>query len=213
MAKSQSPLWGIDASGAIGDAVVYAKWKGIKYVRRYVIPANPRTAEQMLTRNVFTFLNQLWSVAPALLREPFVAYASGKPLTDRNAFIQQNIPGLRTSTNLLPFVASPGVLGGFPLVALTATAEAGTINAQAGVPDLPAGWSVSHVVFIVISDQDPHESFSGVVLADTDTMSPYGVSFTGLAAGSYVVSAYARYLRPDGKFAYSPSRIVAVTVS
>jgi hypothetical protein len=213
MAKSQSPLFGIDASGAIGDTVVYGKWKGIKYARRYVVPANPRTAEQVKTRSVFTFLNQLWVVAPSLLKEPFAAYASGKPLTDRNAFIQHNIPNLREADDLSTFVASPGVLGGFPLTALVATPGSGSVTAEAGVPNLPAGWTVDHVAFIILSDQDPHDDWTGVILAQADTTSPYSVTFTGLAAGDYRVTAYARYTRPDGKKAYSPSRILGVTVS
>jgi hypothetical protein len=213
MAKSQSPLFGIDASGAIGDTVVYGKWKGIKYARRYVVPANPRTAEQMKTRDVFSFLNQLWVVAPSLLKEPFAAYASGKPLTDRNAFIQQNIPNLREATDLSAFVASPGVMGGFPLTSLTATPGTDSVTAEAGVPSLPSGWTVDHVAFIILSDQDPHEGWAGVILAQSDTTAPYSVTFTDLSEGDYRVTAYARYTRPDGKQAYSPSRIVGVTVS
>jgi len=213
MAKSQSPLFGIDASGAIGDTVVYGKWKGIKYARRYVVPANPRTVEQMKTRNVFSFLNQVWADAPALFREPWGAYASGRPLTDRNAFIQFNIPALREASDLSGFITSPGANGGFRLASLTATPGAASITAEAGVAALPSGWSVDQVVFVLLLDQDPHEDFSRVIQVQADTASPYSVTFSGLSAGTYRVSAYARYMRPDGKKAYSPSLITSATVS
>lgn len=213
MAKSDAPLFGIDASGAIGNSIVYARWKGVKYARRYVVPANPRTAEQVLTRDCFAFLNGMWAKIPGLGRDPWRAYAAGKALTDRNAFIKINLPQLREATDLSQFVASPGVGGGLPLASFTATGGTGQIQATAGVPSLPLGWSVASVVFQVVPQQDPHGAFSGDVLMQEDTDSPYSATFTGLSAGVYVVSAWATYTRPDGKRAYGPSLITTVTVS
>lgn len=213
MAKSKSPLFGIDASGAIGDSVVYASWRGVKYARQYVVPSNPRTEEQMMTRSCFSFLNGLWAKMPGLGREPWRLYVAGKPMIDRNAFIKINLPQLREANSLNGFVASPGVAGGFPLVSFTVTGFAGQIQASAGVATLPAGWSVASVIFMVINQQDPHGSFSGDVLVQADTTAPYSVTFTGLSAGDYVVTAWAKYVRPDGKDAYGPSLIQSVTVS
>lgn len=46
MAKVTGPLMSMDASGKLGDAIVFAKWKGQNYVRQFVIPANPQSASQ-----------------------------------------------------------------------------------------------------------------------------------------------------------------------
>jgi len=46
MAKVTGPLMSMDASGKLGDAIVFSKWKGINYVRQYVIPANPEDPDQ-----------------------------------------------------------------------------------------------------------------------------------------------------------------------
>lgn len=46
MAKVTGPLFSMTASGQLGKAIVYASWKGIEYVREYLIPANPKTANQ-----------------------------------------------------------------------------------------------------------------------------------------------------------------------
>ncbi|MGI9863023.1 hypothetical protein SDD30_16730 [Moorella naiadis] len=46
MAKVTAPLMSMDASGALGKALVFAKWKGINYARRYTIPMNPNTVNQ-----------------------------------------------------------------------------------------------------------------------------------------------------------------------
>lgn len=212
MAKVTSPLYGIDAAGALGGSVVFAKWKGVKYARRFVIPANPRTEAQMLTRNVFSFLNQLWAQAPGLLKEPWEAYSKGQPLTDRNAFIKVNVPQLREESDISTFVLSPGVGGGFALAGFEAEGGLGTITASVEVPELPSGWSVAHVACVVVTNQDPHEPFTGTILADKRTSEPYDFTFS-VSAGVYVVSAYAKYTKPDGKAAFSPSLIAVVEVS
>lgn len=46
MAKVTMPLGSLSASGSLGKALVFAGWKGIQYVRKYVIPANPQSADQ-----------------------------------------------------------------------------------------------------------------------------------------------------------------------
>jgi len=213
VAKTKSPLFGIEASGAIGDSVVFAKWRGVQYVRRHVIPANPRTAEQMRTRDTFRFLNQLWVNAPALFQEPWKAYAAGKPLTDRNAFIKFNVPTLRDQSDLSSLIGSPGVGGGFPLASLNAVGGSGEITASAVVPSLPSGWAVDYVVFVVVPDQDPHGDFLGGVLVESDSASPYSVTFGSLPAGLYRVLAWARYTKPDGGKAFSVSLIASASVS
>jgi hypothetical protein len=46
MAKVTGPLMSMSASGQIGKAIVFAGWKGINYVRQFVIPSNPQSADQ-----------------------------------------------------------------------------------------------------------------------------------------------------------------------
>jgi len=46
MAKVTGPLMSMSASGKIGDAIVFAAWKGVAYVRQFVIPANPMSSGQ-----------------------------------------------------------------------------------------------------------------------------------------------------------------------
>jgi len=54
MAKVRAPLFSFGASGKIGNALVYFPWKGINAVREYVVPANPRTADQVSHRGHMT---------------------------------------------------------------------------------------------------------------------------------------------------------------
>lgn len=50
MAKVTSPLMSMDASGSLGGAITFAKWKGRNYVRQLVIPSNPQTSGQQDAR-------------------------------------------------------------------------------------------------------------------------------------------------------------------
>lgn len=52
MAKVNGPLMSMDASGKLGDAIVFSKWKGRNYVRQLVTPANPQTADQKTVRSI-----------------------------------------------------------------------------------------------------------------------------------------------------------------
>ena len=54
MAKLKAPLMSLGASGALGKAVVYFPWKGIDAVREYVIPANPKSPDQVTQRGYVT---------------------------------------------------------------------------------------------------------------------------------------------------------------
>lgn len=51
MARTTGPLFSLTASGSVGKTVVYSQWKGRPYVRRLVIPLNPRSADQAQVRN------------------------------------------------------------------------------------------------------------------------------------------------------------------
>lgn len=46
MARVTAPLLSGTASGQFGKAMVFANWKGTAYVRKFVVPANPMSADQ-----------------------------------------------------------------------------------------------------------------------------------------------------------------------
>lgn len=62
MAKVTGPLFSIDARGALADAIVFSSWKGIPYVRQYVIPFNPQTVDQMEIRDAFAVYVSKWQL-------------------------------------------------------------------------------------------------------------------------------------------------------
>lgn len=213
MAKTENPLLGTGASGAIGKSLVFGAWKGVRYARRYVVPANPRTSAQTLTRDTFAFLVALWNKFPAELRAPWREYARGKPLTDRNALVKHNLPNLRGETSLAGLSLSPGAGGGYAPGQLLAIGGSGGVTASLGAPSLPEGWQIVRAVFALMPDQEPIGSPVGEISVATDSTAPYEVSFSGLEAGSYYIGAFFQYRRPDGKAAFSPGLATIVTVS
>jgi len=60
MAKVKGPLFSLSASGQIAKTLVYGDWKGIDIVRKYVIPANPKSAGQQAQRGYFANAVEDW---------------------------------------------------------------------------------------------------------------------------------------------------------
>lgn len=60
MAKVEGPMMGVVAKGTFADLLVYATWKGTQYVRKHVIPANPKTAAQQAQRGRLTSAVAEW---------------------------------------------------------------------------------------------------------------------------------------------------------
>lgn len=206
MAKVTAPLLSFGATGQIAKTQVYAKWKGRPYVRRHVVPSNPQTAEQSLTRGVFSFLQSVYKLNPPLVTAPWEAYARGQVMTARNAFTKFNLADLRTNGDISVFAMSPGALGGLPPTALVVTPGADSLsNAVTPPTTLPTGWTITGAVAAAIAEQDPETGQLYTVTAGEDLTDPYTIVLSGLDEVLYQVFAWLVWSRPDGKIAYSPS--------
>lgn len=206
MAKVNAPLLSFGASGTIAGTQTYSKWKGRPYARQRVTPANPNTAEQQLTRNTFTWLNNVWKNAPALFTDPWNLYAQGQVLTGRNAFVGQNTKALRSQTDLSDMIFSPGAKGGIIPAGLALTPGVGQISAALTAPSLPAGWTITQGVAVALRDQDPQTEVLYTMASAFDATTPYAMVLTGLTASQlYFVGAWFEYEKPDGSVAYSAS--------
>lgn len=206
MAKTTAPLLSFGAAGQIAKTQVYSTWRGIPYVRRHVTPANPRTTDQTSTRNTFAFLQNVFKFAGPLWTATWRAYASGQPFTDRNAFTKQNLSALRGAGDLNDMLASPGNLGGVPMASVVGSGAAGHLVITATEPaSSPDGWTLTSVILAAILDQDAETGTDYATMEFEDSAAPYTHDFTPVDAGDYQIFAWAKWTRPDGKFAYSPS--------
>lgn len=205
MAVPTAPLLSFAASGQIAKSLVFSKWKGRPYIRRYVVPANPQSTAQTLTRDTFAWGNAVWKVAPALLQAPWDLFATGQVLTGRNAFLSSVVRNLRGDADLTDIVFSPGAKGGLAADSIVVTPGVGTLTVDFTNPGGPTGWTLDSAIACVIKDQDPASGTLYQITADEDAVTQNQVVFTGLDNVLYSVGAWLQWSKDDGSTAYGPS--------
>lgn len=217
MAKVTAPLLSMGARGQIGGSMVLAKWRGIDYARQYVKPANPRTEAQQANRARFALLREMHKLAPGPLRDPWDAFAKGRPFTGVNKFVGENNRVLNGEADMTLFIASPGAAGGVPPQAVSGAAGsgAGEVDVTVTVTDqLPTGWTVFAVAASAFVQQDPTGYFTGPLVAGTVAAPGDTVTLSGLPeTGDIVVQGWVIYSKPDGSKAYSVSLSDTVTLA
>lgn len=191
MAKTTGPLLSLRARGQIAKTLVYADWRGIPYARTYVIPQNPRTSGQLQTRQAFEYLNAAYAVMAPILSQVYGALTRGRPLTDRNRWVQANLRSIRSASDTTDLVVSPGQSPIPTPQTVVFTPAAGQVTIAAADPVLPDGWQFPILIGIAFSDGDPSNTgpytmFGGF---DTDNATPFSTVVTGLPAGDYHVAA------------------------
>lgn len=90
MAKVTGPLLSMDASGTVGNAMVFSKWKGRSYVRSWVRPSNPKTPAQVANRAMMKYLSQLWHSLAALTRASWATLGAQLKASPFNAYVKEN---------------------------------------------------------------------------------------------------------------------------
>lgn len=214
MAKPTAPLLSFGASGTLAKTMVYSKWKGRPYVRRHVIPANPQSTAQTLTRDAFASANSIWKIMGPLGIAPWDRFATGQVLTGRNAMMGRYVSDNRGEVDLLSWNMSPGAKGGTPLVSVTPTSPGvNDILLTCVTPTPPTGWTVFSTVGMVIRDQDPQ---TGILFETTEDEDIGGLLplLPGLTtAVLYICGAWIRWTKPDGTTAYSVASMTTFTPS
>lgn len=214
MAKVTAPLLSFGASGQLAKSLVFATWRGVAYSRRHVVPANPNTVDQQETRNTFSWLNNVWRYLPTEVTEAWNAYASGQPLTGRNAIVKLNLANLRSETDLTNFLFSPSAKSGPVATAMIITPGDDSLAVALTAPSLPVGWTITEAVAAAIPQQDPQSGVLYTTVAATDATDPYSVALAGLEdATEYVVGGWFKYARPDGSAAYGPALMDTATTT
>jgi hypothetical protein len=209
MAKLTGPLLSFGARGQIGKAMVTSKWRGIPYARQHVIPANPRTTAQVANRTLFAMLREMYKLAPAALRAPWEAFATGRPFLPVNKFVGENVRLLQGDTDFANAIMSPGARGGLPPSSVSAATggATGEVDVTIVVPaQLPDGWTVTECAACAFTQQTPYGTFTGPLVAGTDATAAYEITLAGFAAGADVECfGWVVYEKPDGLLAYSVS--------
>lgn len=203
MARTVAPLLSFSAGGQIAKTQVYAEWKGRPYVRRYVVPANPNSTGQQLTRNTFRYLNKLWQYLPSGAIAAWTLYGDNSRFTNRNGWLKQNIAPLRDQTDLALLVISPAAGSGIQAAAMNLTPGDDQITVDLTAPTLPAGWTITAAWALAVQNVNPQTSEIYDVASGSDATSTYQIILTGLgSAVEYVVGGWFEYTKSNGEKAY-----------
>lgn len=213
MSRTTAPLLSFDARGQIAKTQVYSSWKGRSYARRYVIPANPQSAGQTLTRNAFKWLQSIYPFFPAAATAAWALKARNSRLTEQNQWIKDNLANIRSEVDLDALTISPAAGGGIAAASFTITPGNDQVQLVLGAPGLPTGWTITAAHFAAIRDQDPQSAALYTVSYATDVAAPYDQTITGLASAvTYQVAGWFEYLTDNGNTVYGVnSRGTALT--
>lgn len=205
MAKTTAPLLSFDARGAIAKTQVYSNWRGVPYVRRYVIPGNPKTTAQVLTRDIFRNLDLRWKQGGTLVRSPWDRFAVGQKFVGRNSYIGKNLAATRGEVDMAAYIGSPGAKGGLPPTTLVVTPGVAELVCTVTEPALPTGWTIQAAVCSCLEDQLPEATVADIIVAAEDIATPFSITLAGLDTVLYQVQAWLRWLKPDNTVAYGAS--------
>lgn len=230
MSRVTAPLLSFGASGQVAKTQVYSTWKGRPYVRRYVIPGNPRSDGQRLTRAEFSYLQKLVKFGTPGVLAALGAYADVLRITTANAIQRASLSRLRANkgTEMAPIydnsdlLLSPGARGapGIPAADITPGDTDASVEVTGIV--LPTGWTGVPVVWSAAVPAWTGDDYTAVPETvaifegsdTTPTMGVYTVAITGLTAETdYVVNTWAVFTRPDGQFAWSLADVQAMTTT
>ncbi len=142
MATTKGPLFSLEASGTIGKAIVFSKWKGRSYVRRHAIPSNPKSVSQLSVRAMMQFLSQYWTLLDAAEKADWETRAAVTNISPFNAYIAYNMD--RWGREEYPSQQDPATEANTPgtLTGESATAGVRSITIADTVSVLAENWGI-----------------------------------------------------------------------
>lgn len=102
MARTTGPLLSMDASGSVGNSITFAKWKGRNYVRRYAIPANPRSTAQISIRAAMQLYTSLYKANESEVIAAYDTIAQSLKISPFNAYTRAGLKAWKSSVLVFP---------------------------------------------------------------------------------------------------------------
>lgn len=104
MARVYMPLGSFDAKGQIAKGLIFSKWRGVNYVKRYFIPANPQTTAQVNLRTAWELAVANYQGLAAPNKAAYDDAAKGKAYSGFNFAIKRYIDEymIQLGTGTLP---------------------------------------------------------------------------------------------------------------
>lgn len=148
MAKIRNGILG-KAKGKIGG-VVASTWKGVNYVREYVVPANPKTAAQTGVRTNFSSVVAIGrSIKTDIIDTYWKDLVKGKPNSGWAKYIGVNQKRITAARSLTAFALATGDLESFNAGPITYNYSAHTFNMSWIDNPTTTGQSTDELLFYV----------------------------------------------------------------
>ena len=108
MVKLKAPMFSLDASGKLANAIVFSRWKGRHYARSLVTPSNPQSGPQTGMRAMLKFLSQEWDGLATADKSTWLEAAAADSISTFNAYMSYDLKRWRDFNT--PTQASPPAL-------------------------------------------------------------------------------------------------------
>lgn len=183
MVKLNGPMFSIDASGKLADAIVFSKWKGRNYARALVTPSNPQSGGQTGMRRMLRFLSIDWTTFPTAQKNSWNDRADNAVISNFNAMMGYNLARWRNFS--APSRDDPAAEAGTVQTLANEAATAGVrqITIDFDVTAAAQGWGVAVFRSTTLGFSTAWTNFvQGVKAAAADS---YSWIDTPLAAGTY----------------------------
>ena len=177
-------------SGSSGD-VTASSWKGVGYLRKRVVPKNPKTVGQVAVRAALTACTALYQGLPALMKTFLNLLGTERLMSGFNVFTKANATSERTN-HYGPIMPSNTHVSNI----LGIAAAAGASSGQIAVTWTAAGWTASCTPVVMVRKTNGSGGFLTPWQVGTQSGAPNmtagTVTITGLTAGSsYAVALMA----------------------
>ncbi|MEI8122330.1 MAG: DUF6266 family protein [bacterium] len=115
MAKITAPFLSLSARGSIGKTLVAGAWKGVKYMRQHVVPANPQSVAQTAQRDIMALCVVAWQTGfetdSIKAGWNYFASVSGKAQSGFNAFVSTTAKNQAANPTAACFISMVTTIG------------------------------------------------------------------------------------------------------
>lgn len=102
MAKTTNPLTSIEASGSIESLLTFSSSKGRSYVKKFAVPANPNSSNQVRSRVAFSMASRMARDWPTAVETAFGTQAQNEKTTARSIFVREATKGFAGGVSMTP---------------------------------------------------------------------------------------------------------------
>lgn len=97
MARGTGPLFSLEATGSVGDALTYGKRGRANVIKRKANPSNPRTLPQIQSRAAIAAATELWNTMTDADKQTWEEPATQAGITLYNAFVSYQLKALKAN--------------------------------------------------------------------------------------------------------------------